>query len=203
MREKILSTASDMFLSLGFKSVTMDDIADKLGISKKTIYTHFSTKNKLVQATIVHLFEVIQTGINDIRAQKKNPIIELYEIKRFAMRYLKDEKASPHYQLNKYYPKIAQNIEKKNFNIVQECVTDNLERGIISGHYRTGIPVSFIGRIHYLGMAGIKDSDVFPPEEYSKPKLMEYFLDYHLHAICTSKGLKILEEFKKDHENFN
>ena len=191
-----------MFLSLGFKSVTMDDIADKLGISKKTIYAHFSTKNKLVQATIVHLFEVIQTGIAEIRAQRKNPIIELYEIKRFAMRYLKDEKASPHYQLNKYYPKIAQSIEKKNFDIVQECVTDNLERGIISGHYRAGIPVPFIARIHFLGMSGIKDPDMFPPEEYSKAKLMEYFLDYHLHAICTPKGLKTLEEFKKDHENF-
>lgn len=191
-----------MFLSLGFKSVTMDDIADKLGISKKTIYAHFSTKNKLVQATIMHLFEVIEAGIEEIRIQEKNPIIELYEIKRFTMRYLKDEKASPHYQLNKYYPKIAQSIEKKHFNVVQDCVTDNLERGINSGHYRAGIPVSFIGRIHFLGMSGLKDHDIFPPEEYSKPRLMEYFLDYHLHAICTPKGLKTLEEFKKDHENF-
>lgn len=191
-----------MFLSLGFKSVTMDDIADKLGISKKTIYAHFSTKNKLVQATIMHLFEVIQTGIDEIRAKQKNPIIELYEIKRFTMLYLKDEKASPHYQLHKYYPKIAEPIEKKYFDVVQECVTDNLDRGIDSGHYRAGIPVSFIGRIHFLGMSGIKDPDIFPPEEYSKPKLMEYFLDYHLHAICTPKGLKTLEEFKKNHENF-
>ncbi|MDT0685208.1 TetR/AcrR family transcriptional regulator [Autumnicola psychrophila] len=202
MREKILITASDMFLSLGFKSVTMDDIADNLGISKKTIYNHFSTKNKLVQATIIHLFDVIQTGIDKIRAQRKNPIVELYEIKRFTMTYLKDEKASPHYQLHKYYPKIAQPIEKKYFDVVQDCVTDNLERGIESGHYRSGIPISFIGRIHFLGMSGIKNPDIFPPEEYSKPKLMEYFLDYHLHAICTPKGLKTLEEFKKSHENF-
>ena len=51
MREKIIHNASELFITYGFKSVTMDDIANKLGISKKTIYQHFENKTKLVEAT--------------------------------------------------------------------------------------------------------------------------------------------------------
>ena len=74
MREKILLGASDLFLNYGFKSVTMDDIANTLGISKKTIYQHFDNKTKLVDATTMYLFEMISQGINHICSFEKNPI---------------------------------------------------------------------------------------------------------------------------------
>ena len=90
MREKILIGASDLFLTYGFKSVTMDDIANKLGISKKTIYLHFENKTKLVEATTMYLFECISEGINDICALEKNPIEENYSIKQIIMEHLKD-----------------------------------------------------------------------------------------------------------------
>ncbi|MDT0644139.1 TetR/AcrR family transcriptional regulator [Zunongwangia sp. F363] len=202
MREKILNTASDLFLNYGFKSVTMDEIADKMGISKKTIYASFPTKAKLVEATVHHLFEVVKEGIKKIQNKEKNPLKELYEIRRYGLNYINSQKASPHYQLNKYYPKIAKSVEGKYFNTVLHCVIANLERGITTGHYRPGIPISFIARIHFAGIKGVKDPDLFPPEEYSNEVLMDYFLDYHLRAICTPKGLQTLEEFKNSHENF-
>ena len=74
MREKILSKAADLFLSYGFKSVTMDDIASAMGISKKTIYQHFENKTKLVEATTLNIFEIISQGIDCICAIEKNPI---------------------------------------------------------------------------------------------------------------------------------
>ena len=92
MREKILLKSAEMFLTLGFKSVTMDDIAHELGCSKKTIYQHFENKTKLVEATTLHVFEVISHGINCICALEKNPIEEIYDIKHFVMDHLKDEK---------------------------------------------------------------------------------------------------------------
>ena len=64
MREKIIHKASELFLTLGFKSVTMDDIANALGISKKTIYVHFNNKTKLVEAVTFTLFENICDGID-------------------------------------------------------------------------------------------------------------------------------------------
>ncbi|MGM0933744.1 MAG: TetR/AcrR family transcriptional regulator [Bacteroidota bacterium] len=203
MRDKILNTATEMFLNLGFKSVTMDDIANEMAISKKTIYAHFDTKTKLVQAVTNHLFENIDQGIKDIRAKKMNPIEEIYEIKSFSMKYLKDEKTSPQYQLQKYYPKIYKSISSRQYELVQCCVIENLECGITTGHYRSDIPISFISRIHFTGMMGLKDKDLFPTEEYSNAKLMEYFVEYHIRAISTPKGLKTLQEFLNKRKNIN
>ena len=80
MREKILQRATDLFLTLGFKSVTMDDLASEMGISKKTIYTHFKNKTQLVEDCTLSLFDAISQGIDFICSQGKNPIEELYEI---------------------------------------------------------------------------------------------------------------------------
>ena len=107
MKEKIMSMASTMFLKLGFKSVTMDDIASEMGISKKTIYLHYNNKDQLVEASTMHLFETISGGIDQICSLENNPIEELFLIKDFVMKNLKNESTSPIYQLQKYYPLYA------------------------------------------------------------------------------------------------
>src|SRR5210317_2058788 len=129
MKEKILNKAVDLFLTVGFKSVTMDDIAHEMRISKKTIYAHFKNKTELVKETSFHVFEYISQGIDCICASNKNPIEELYEIKRFVMLHLKNDKSSPQYQLQKYYPEISQSLMKKQFEVMQDCVINNLNKG--------------------------------------------------------------------------
>ncbi|TVZ58528.1 TetR family transcriptional regulator [Flavobacteriaceae bacterium MAR_2010_105] len=194
MREKIIQQSADLFLSYGFKSVTMDDIAENMGMSKKTIYQHFENKTKLVEATTMHLFEIISHGIDCICALEKNPIEEIYDIKHFVMEHLKDEKSSPQYQLQKYYPKIFKTLKKKQFDVMQVCVTDNLERGIELGLYRSSINVDFISRIYFNGMVSLKDNDLFPLKNFSMNTLMDHFLEYHLRGICTEKGITILNQ---------
>ncbi|RIA10897.1 TetR family transcriptional regulator [Flavobacteriaceae bacterium MAR_2010_72] len=194
MREKIIQQSAELFLSYGFKSVTMDDIAENMGMSKKTIYQHFENKTKLVEATTMHLFEIISHGIDCICALEKNPIEEIYDIKHFVMEHLKDEKSSPQYQLQKYYPKIFKTLKKKQFDVMQVCVTDNLERGIELGLYRSSINVDFISRIYFNGMVSLKDNDLFPLKNFSMNTLMDHFLEYHLRGICTEKGITILNQ---------
>lgn len=200
MREQIVDAAAEMFLNYGFKSVTMDDIADKLGISKKTIYAHFSTKTKLIDAAGSHILNMVTEGINHIRDKKLNPVIENFEIKRYVNKNLKGEKTSPHFQLKKYYPKIFAKLIQNQFDLLQDCVGKNICRGIESGFYREQINVTFISRLHFIGMMGIKDKDMFPSEEYTESQLMEEFLEYHLRAICTPEGIKILEEYLEKDE---
>lgn len=195
MRDKILITATEMFLNYGFKSVTMDDIANTIGISKKTIYQHFDNKTKLVEATTLNLFELISHGIDCICALNKNPIEELYDIKRFVMDHLKDEKSSPQYQLQKYYPKIYATLKQKQFKVMHECVKENLERGQKQDLYRDTINIEFIARIYFNSMLAIKDTDLFPLKVFSMNMLMENYLEYHLRGICTEKGLEILNQF--------
>jgi len=195
MREKILLGATDLFLNYGFKSVTMDDIANALGVSKKTIYQHFDNKTKLVEATTLNLFDSIACGIDHICSLEKNPIEEIYSIKRFVMEHLKDEKSSPQYQLQKYYPKIFNTLKSKQFEVMQTCVVDNLNKGINQGLYRDSINVEFIARIYFNSMIAIKDKDLFPLKKFSMNMLMSNYLEYHLRGICTPKGLDILNQF--------
>jgi AcrR family transcriptional regulator len=200
MRDKILISAADLFLNYGFKSVTMDDIANKLGISKKTIYQHFDNKTKLVEATTMQMFDMISHGIDCICALGKNPIEELYEIKSFVMLHLKDEKSSPQYQLQKYYPKISATIKKKQFEVMQKCVTDNLKKGVEKELFRQDINIDFISRIYFNSMVSLKDQDLFPLNNFSMNMLMENYLEYHLRGICTPKGLDILTKIiNKNH----
>lgn len=195
MREKILLGATDLFLNFGFKSVTMDDIANNLGISKKTIYQYFDTKTKLVEATTMYLFDSISCGIDRICQLEQNPIEEIYSIKEFVKEHLKDEKSSPQYQLQKYYPSIFKTLKNKQYDVMQTCVTNNLNRGIEHGLYRTSMNVDFISRIYFNTMLALKDKDLFPLEKFSMNMLMENYIEYHLRGICTSKGLESLNKF--------
>ena len=195
MREKILHKAADLFLSYGFKSVTMDDIANAIGISKKTIYQHFDNKTKLVEAVTFNLFDLICDGIDCICETSVNPIEELYDIKMFVMNHLKNEKASPQYQLQKYYPQIYQLLRKKQFDKMHESVRESLAKGIDLDVFRSSIDVDFIARMYFNGMTGIKDQQIFPAEQFNMEYLMESYLEYHLRAIVTNKGLEILNTF--------
>jgi len=196
MRNKILIAAVELFLNFGFKSITMDDLANKLGISKKTIYLHFKTKTVLVEASALHVFNEISHGIDCICELGKNPIEEIYDIKNFVMEHLKDEKSSPQYQLQKYYPKIYMTLKIKQFEVMHNCVRENLTRGIDLELYRDTINIEFISRIYFNSMLAIKNKDLFPEKILSVKELMENFLEYHLRGVCTTKGINILNKIK-------
>lgn len=195
MKEDILKTAAELFLTYGFKSVTMDDIANAMGMSKKTVYQHFENKNILVEETTLYMFNLISEGIEGIRKEERNPIEEIYEIKKFLMRHLKDEKSSPQYQLQKYYPKIFDELKSKQSCVMEDCVVCNLQRGMEMGLYRDNINVEFISKIYFTCMMALKDKELFPLNNFSMLALMNNYLEYHLRGICTQKGLNTLTSY--------
>jgi len=195
MKQKIILKSTELFLSFGFKSVTMDDIANELGISKKTIYVHFANKTKLVEAVTFVLFETICNGIDGICDASKNPIEELYDIKMYVMNHLKNEKTSPQYQLKKYYPQIHDALRVKQFDLMYESVKESLQKGVDTTLFRENIDVDFIARMYFNGMTGIKDVSIFPQDIFTMDYLMESYLEYHLRAIVTNNGMKILNNF--------
>jgi AcrR family transcriptional regulator len=196
MKEKILIKATEMYLSLGFKSVTMDDIAAEMGISKKTIYQYYENKSDLILDCALFLFETINSGIDEIFLLNLNPIEELFEIKNFILNRLNDEKTSPMYQLQKFYPKVYDLLRQKQFEKMDSCVLQNIERGVQLGLYRKSIDKEFVARIYFSGMIAIKDKDLFPAEQFKDAELVEKYLEYHLRSIATKEGIKILEQFQ-------
>lgn len=195
MKAKIVNKATELFLNFGFKSITMDDIARELSMSKKTIYSYFENKTALVSSVTQSIYSTVTSGIDWICQQQLNPIEELYEIKKFVSLQLKDEKSSPQFQLQKYYPEIFQQIKGNNFELIHDITLNNLKRGIEQGLYRDNVNVEFVARIYFIGMTGIKDDTVFPITEFPKINLIESYLEYHLRGIVTKKGLSVLNKY--------
>lgn len=194
MRQKIIDKATELFLNLGVKSVTMDDIANQLGISKKTIYVHFENKTKLVETSTLEMFDLISQGIDTICKLNKNPIEEVYDIKKLVMTLLKDQKSSPYHQLQKYYPKIFNSLKSKQYRLMEDCVAENLKRGIALGLYRDNIEIEVISKLYYISILSIKDKQLFPLKNFSMSALMNHYLEYHVRGICTPKGLDVLSK---------
>ncbi|MDG1824122.1 MAG: TetR/AcrR family transcriptional regulator [Flavobacteriaceae bacterium] len=197
LEKSIVITSTELFLTLGFKSVTMDDIAEEMKISKKTIYTFFANKEALVQSVVFSMYSYITTNLTKIREKTNNPISELYEVKMFIMHQLKGEKASPQHQLRKYYPNIHNELQKKQFDFMTKSVKKSLTKGVEMKLFRPSIDIDFISRMYFNGMVGIKNVDMFPIEKYSPEQLMENYLDYHLRAIVTEDGMKLLSSYIK------
>jgi len=203
MREKIISKSEELFLSLGFKSVTMDDIANAMGISKKTIYTHFSNKTELVEVVTFSVLDHISEGIDRINAASINPIEELYDIKMFVINYLKSVKVSPQHQLKKYYPRIYERLQIKQFEKMHSSFENSLKMGMSTGLFRPDIDVNFISRLYFNGVTAIRDISVFPENLFDKNYLFESYLEYHLRAIITKTGLNLLNNYIKSNLTSN
>jgi AcrR family transcriptional regulator len=201
MKKNIILKATELFMKLGFKSVTMDDIAKEMGISKKTIYTHFNNKETIIGVVTDHVFETVCDDIDAICDLNQNPIQELYAIKKRVMQYMQKEKASPTYQLQKYYPAIYNNIKQRQFSYMQQCVVKNLNRGLEQDLYRQNIEVQFVARIYFNGITGIKEESLFPHTMYEGETLYEMYLEYHLRGIVTPKGRNILNQLIQSNQD--
>jgi len=201
MKDKIRDKATELFLEHGFKSVTMDDIANEIGMSKKTIYTEYQNKTKLIEDCVMNKFCTVSDGIDKITALGKNPIEELYEIKKYVLSHLNGEKSSPQFQLSKYYPQIFDNVKALHFSKMHGCILSNVQKGVHQEIYRENLNVEFVARIYFSGLNSIKDQHLFPLPMFPVSKLMDTYLEYHLRGIVTPKGRQILNEIiNSNHE---
>lgn len=197
MEKKIVISASSLFLQYGYKAVTMDDIAEHMHISKKTIYLYFGDKTSLIRSAVFHVFEEVKDNIIAIQSSIENPIKALYETKKIAVEVLGKKDKSPQYQLQKYYPAIYAEIRKKELSALGETFKMNLKKGIESGLFRASIDIEFITRIYFNGFRGLRDIELFPPEDNDIDLIIGKYIDYHLRAIVTPKGLNFLEKYNK------
>ena len=197
MDKEIVVSASYLFLKYGYKAVTMDDIAEHMHISKKTIYHYFDDKTSLVRSSVFHVFEEVRDKIIAIQTSIENPIKALYEIKKIAVEVLGKKDKSPQYQLQKYYPAIYLDIRKKELTAFGETFKMSLKKVMELGLFRTSIDTEFITRIYFNGFGGLRDIELFPPQDFDIDLVIGKYIDYHLRAIVTKQGLNFLENYKK------
>jgi len=194
MKCEILQKAGEIFLKLGFKSVTMDDIANELAISKKTIYKFFKNKEELVDETVCHIHETMHKEIFCICDKGFNAIQENFEIKNMFKNMFKNSDDSPLYQLKKYYPKTYTKMMEKEFSMFKDCILNNIEKGIVDGLYRNELDKELTTKFYFSLAMSVHDSTLYTYNKNTLNKLETNVLEYHTRAIATLKGIQILEE---------
>lgn len=197
MKEKIIARATDLFLKLGFKSVTMDDIAGEMCISKKTIYKYFCNKELLIAETTEIVHKAIHQSINAIVAKNHNAIEENFEIRKMFKEMFKSGGTSPAYQLKKHYPEIYDNVMAREINECNTVFRQNIEKGVQQGLYRKNVQINTYVKFYYTLIFSINGN--ISSEKESKEMEMQA-LEYHTRAMATPEGIIELE---KQLQNYN
>ncbi len=192
MKDKIIKRAKDMFLKHGFKSVTMDDIAGEMCISKKTIYKYFGNKELLIEEGTVCMQDEIRTEMDAIISKKHNAIAENFEIKDMFSAMFEAVDSSPLYQLRKHYPEIYEKIRENQKDQCGMMFNGNILKGIGEGLYRNDIPVEDYVNLYYQLIFAINDSS---QKEIERNRLETVALEYHIRAMATEKGIIELEKY--------
>ena len=197
MKDKIITKATDLFLKLGFKSVTMDDIAGEMCISKKTIYKYFCNKELLIEETTEMFHNAIHKSINTIVAKNHNAIEENFEIRKMFKEMFNTGGTSPAYQLKKHYPEIYNTVMTREINECNTVFRQNIEKGIQQGLYRKNVEIETYVGFYYTLIFSINGN--ISSEKEAKEKELQA-LEYHTRAMATPEGIIELE---KQLQNFN
>lgn len=191
MKEKIIAKATDLFLRLGFKSITMDDIAGEMCISKKTIYKYFCNKEVLIDEAVNSVHKQIHGTIQKIASQGLNAIEENFTVRKMFKEMFNATDTSPIYQLKKHYPEIYENVMNMQWEECHWFFNQNIEKGIQQGLYRNDINVVTYAKFYYMLIFSINENTVLEKESQE----LEYeALEYHTRAMATTEGIQELEK---------
>ena len=195
MKEKIINRAKEMFLKLGFKSITMDDIACDMCISKKTIYKYFSNKELLIEESTQLVHKEVRETIDTIVAKNFNAIEENFQIRRMFKEMFKYSETSPVYQLKRHYPEVYQKVVGYQIEICEGCFRDNILKGISEGLYRENIDVENYVKFYYTLIFNINENTMLENDAH---ELEVKALEYHIRAMATLAGIIELEKHLKN-----
>lgn len=199
---KILEGAGKLILKYGIKSMTMDDIARELGISKKTIYQYVTDKNDLIKQVIELDMQMDHKSICDIMLRKLNAIDESFEIFKNIVQHIGDVSPNILYELKKYHPEAYHMHKEFMWTFSKKCVEENITKGIAEGLYRENINTHLIATNYILMMMNIfENSDAYGKNVHPIEIYKELF-QYHINAIASNKGRKYLTD-KYSSMNFN
>ncbi|MEJ6588376.1 MAG: TetR/AcrR family transcriptional regulator [Crocinitomicaceae bacterium] len=186
----LIERAGLVFMKLGVRSVTMDDIANHLGISKKTLYNHFNDKSHLVREIISLRIEKDQSIVKSFAENSTNAIDELLQMSKFVIGTLSSINPTVFHDLKKSHPDAWQITVKHRWDFVYNQFIINLQRGIKEGLYRKDIHQEIYARLHVVNVDAIIEGTVFPWPEFKFESVFLETCRIHIRAIANEKGLE-------------
>jgi AcrR family transcriptional regulator len=194
---KLIQQASAIFMRFGIKSITMDDMARHLGISKKTLYLYVKDKEELVAKVLDSFCKEEDHQIREIRRTAENAIDELLEIGKWVMQTLQNLHPSVTFDMEKYHPESYRKMQADRFAAVYSHIMSNIKKGQKEGYYRKDINPDIITKIYITRMDAMFSNELFPVNEYRLVDVYQEMFRYHIRGIASEKGLEYLQQKSK------
>jgi len=199
-RERIIEGGEELFLKAGIKSVTMDDIARHLGMSKKTIYQFFKDKNELVIGLVKKKLHDDECQMAEIISQSGNVIEEMINMMKCSEEIFSRINPIVIHDMQKYHPDAWKHFQNFKADVLIRTLEELLIKGIKQGYIRPDIDVKIIARMRVNQVELGFNAAIFPVAEFSTWKVQYQFLEHFNYGICTLKGYKLLNQYKNIHD---
>jgi AcrR family transcriptional regulator len=199
IKDRIIQGSFELFMRYGFRSVSMDDIAGKMGMSKKTLYQHFADKDQLVEAALDYDIEHNQQDCLVCTTNSTDAVKEVYNIIDTVAEQLSDMNPMVLYEMQKFHPSAFKRFQKHKDEFILKMIQQNLERGIAEGLYREDINIEVIAKFRLESMMLIFNLEVFPlAKTYPLKELMLIIGEHFLYGISSPKGYKLIQKYQQD-----
>lgn len=197
IKQKIVQSAFELFMKYGIRSVTMDDIARHLGMSKKTIYQSFSEKDEIVSAVTKMHQCTWEERANHLASTSSNAIEELLKFSVVFRDQMKQMNPSLMFDLFKYHREAWQEWVTYKANVIKQKIVDTINRGVREGYFRADLNVDILAtfRVEQIEMAF--NDTVFPREKFKFEEVQVQLFDHFIHGCLTRQGMDLYEETKR------
>jgi AcrR family transcriptional regulator len=196
IKDRITHHAMELFMRNGIKSVSMDDIAASMAMSKKTLYKWFENKDQIVQAGMDAHLTLNQRECQQIIGGAQSAIDELFGM----MGWMKEQFANVHpsifYDLQKFHPISWQRWLEHKQGFLLDQIKDNLRRGVTEGLYRADLEVEVLARLRLAQIEMMFDPTLYPPRQFDIQRLSVVLLEHFMLGMATIKGHRLINEYR-------
>lgn len=196
VRQRILLKANELFNRFGFRRVTMDEIALKTGMSKKTIYQSFENKDEIVNAIVENHISVSAVQCVENSKKAENAVHEVFLNVEMVQQLTEEMNPGLFEDLEKYYPNVFEKVFRHKHDFIAEKISNNLHLGIKQGLYRADINIEILTKLRIETIFIPFNQQLFPLGKYKIYDIEMEIIDHFLHGIATSKGIKLIQKYK-------
>ena len=196
-KERISLKAEELFMQFGIRSVSMDDIAHSLGMSKKTLYQYYADKDELVNAMIRNHIQQMETDCESCREQANDAIHEIFITMERIMDELSNMNPMVLYDLEKFHYKAFQHFKEHKDKYLVKIVRNNIEWGISQGLYREDVNVDVMSKFRLESMMIPFNVSVFPPGKYNLATTSEMIIENFIYGLATIKGHQLIQQYNE------
>jgi AcrR family transcriptional regulator len=196
-RQRISAKAKEMFMRYGIRTVSMDDIAGGLGISKKTIYGSFEDKDALVDSIIAEHLREAEALVGEIHLRSEDAVQEIVLTMRMVEVQFRHLNPIVLHDLRKFHPTAYARLEVHKEEFLLGVIRGNMERGKAEGLYRPELDVEVMSRFRLESMMVLFDVDLFPPDRFSLVRASQEVLEHFLYGLATPLGRDLIERHRK------